>query len=86
MNGYKAGATNQVPSNLTKGAANGICSALVFGDWSSLIIVDFGIMEMTVDPYSQKKKGLVEVTSLVMVDIGVRHPEAFAAMKDALTQ
>lgn len=84
MNGYRAGATNQVPSNLTKGGSSGVCSAIVFGDWSALFVVDFGVMEITVDPYSQKKKGIVEVTTLIMADVGARHPESFAAMKDAL--
>ncbi len=85
MNGYRAGVTNQVPSNLTKGTSSGVCSAIIFGNWNDLIIGEWGAMEIIVDPYRLKKQGLIEVTSFVMADIAVRHPESFAAMVDALT-
>lgn len=85
MNGYRAGCSNQVPSNLTKNASVGVCSAIIFGNWADLMIAEFGVLDITVDPYSLKKKGLVEVTTLLMADIGVRHPQSFAAMLDALT-
>ncbi len=85
MNGYRAGVSNQVPSNLTKGTASGICSAIIFGNWNDLMIGEWGALEIITDPYTKKKQGLVEVTSFVMADIAVRHPESFAAMVDALT-
>lgn len=85
MNGYNAAVSNQVPSNLTKGTSSGVCSAIIFGNWSDLIIGEWGAMEIIVDPYSLKKQGLVELTSIMMADVAVRHPESFAAMKDALT-
>jgi HK97 family phage major capsid protein len=85
LNGYRAGVTTQVPSNLTKGSASGVCSAAIFGNWADLLIGEFGVIELIVDPYSAKKQGLIEVTSLMMADIAVRHPESFAAMKDILT-
>jgi hypothetical protein len=37
-----------------------------------------------VDPFSLKKQGMIEVTSLSLFDCGLRHPAAFAAMLDAL--
>jgi HK97 family phage major capsid protein/HK97 family phage prohead protease len=85
LNGYRAEASNQVPGNLTKGTATGVCSAIIFGNWNDLIIGEWGAMEIIVDPYSLKKKGLVELTSIMMADVAVRHPESFASMKDALT-
>lgn len=85
MNGYKAGASNQVPSNLTKGTSVGVCSAIIFGNWSELLIGEWGVLELITDPYAQKKKGNIEVTSFIMADINVRHAVSFAAMVDALT-
>jgi HK97 family phage major capsid protein len=85
MNGYKAGASNQVPANLTKGTSNGICSAILFGNWTELLIGEWGVLELITDPYAQKKKGNIEVTSFIMADINVRHAVSFAAMVDALT-
>jgi len=84
LNGYNAGVSNQVPSNLTKGTAT-TCSAIIFGNWADLLIGEWGAIELTVDPYAKKKQGLIEVTSHIMVDITVRHPESFSAMQDALT-
>lgn len=85
MNGYRAGATNQVPSNLTKGGSTGVCSAIIFGNWAELILAEFGVIEIIVDPYTKKKQAMIEVTSTMFCDGGVRHAEAFSAMKDALT-
>ncbi len=85
MNGYKAGASNQVPANLTKGTSVGVCSAILFGNWTELLIGEWGVLELITDPYAQKKKGNIEVTSFIMADINVRHAVSFAAMVDALT-
>ena len=82
LNGYRAGVSNQVPSNLTKGLSSD-CSAIVFGNWNDLLIGEWGVMELIVDPYALKKQGLIEITSIMMVDIAVRHAESFAAMQDA---
>ena len=38
VNGYMAGVSNQVPSNLTKGSSSGVCSAILFGNFADLII------------------------------------------------
>ena len=84
LNGYGAGVSNQVSSSLTKGTATD-ASAIIFGNWADLMIGEWGAMEIILDPYALKKQGLVEVTSIMLVDIAVRHPQSFAAMKDALT-
>jgi HK97 family phage major capsid protein len=84
VNGYRAEVSTQVPSTLTKGTAAGICSAWIFGDWSQLILGEWGALEILVDPFRLKKQGMIEVTSFQMVGIAVRYAEAFAAIKDAL--
>jgi len=85
MNGYRAAASNQVPSNLTKGTADGIASAILYGNWNDLMIGEWGVIEIIADPYSLKKQGMIELTSFMMADVAVRRAESFAAMKDALT-
>jgi HK97 family phage major capsid protein/HK97 family phage prohead protease len=79
VNGYRAEVSNQVPKTLGGGAAHGI----VFGDWSQLLIGDWGVMEIIVDPYRLKKQGMIEVTSYTQMDCNVRHVESFAAITDA---
>jgi HK97 family phage major capsid protein len=85
MNGYRAAASNQVPSNLDKGTSTGVASAIIYGNWNDLMIGEWGVIEIIADPYTLKKQGLIELTSFMMADVAVRRAESFAAMKDALT-
>lgn len=85
INGYNAAVSNQVPSNLTKGTASGVCSAVLFGNFADLIIGQWGALDLMVDPYTNSTSGTVRVVALQDVDVAVRHAESFAAMKDALT-
>jgi HK97 family phage major capsid protein len=83
--GIRAGVSNQVPSNLTKGSSSGVCSALIAGNWNDLLIGQWGTLDLMVDPYTGSTSGTVRVVALQDVDIAVRHAESFSAMKDALT-
>lgn len=85
LNGYRAAVSNQVPSNLTKGTSNGVCSAILFGNWADLIIGQWGTLDLMVDPYTGSTSGTVRVVALQDMDVAVRHAESFSAMKDALT-
>lgn len=80
--GYPAMVSKQVPANLVKGTSSD-CHAIVFGYWPSLIIGEWGVIELVVDPYALKKQGQVEVTSLQMIDVICRQPAQFAAIQDA---
>lgn len=84
LNGYKAEVSTQVPSNLVKGTSGAVCHAIIFGDWSQLVIGEWGAFEIIVDPYRLKKQGMIELTSFQMFGVAVRQAAAFAAMKDAL--
>jgi HK97 family phage major capsid protein len=81
MNGYTARATNQVSKLLgTNGVASpaGTYHGLTFGNWADLLVGQFGgALELIVDPYAQKKRGIIEVTSFQMCDIALRHPVSF---------
>jgi len=86
LNSYRAGVTNNVPSNLTKGSASAICSAVAFGsDWRDLVLALFGGLDVVVDPYTQAGTGQVVLTANQLIDVGCRQPASFAVMTDALT-
>lgn len=85
MNGYRSVASNQVPSNLTKGTASGICSAIIFGNFADLLVGMWSGLDLMIDPYTSSTTGTVRVVALQDVDVAVRHPESFVAMVDALT-
>ena len=84
LRGYNAAVSNQVPSNLTKGSTS-TCSAIIFGNWSDLIIGSWGGIDINVDTSTGSSSGTVRIVALQDVDIGIRHAESFAAMKDATT-
>ncbi len=83
--GARIGVSNQVPSNLTKGTAVGVCSAIINGNWDDLIIGNWGALDITVDPYTASTSGTVRIIVLQDADMAVRHPESFSVMRDALT-
>lgn len=85
MAGSRCGVSNQVPSTLDKGTSEGVCSAIIYGNWADLLIGMWGTLDLTVDPYALSTQGAVRVIALQDVDVAVRHPESFAAMQDALT-
>lgn len=84
VNGYNAYVSTQVPSTLTKGASSGICHAIIFGDWTSLIIANWAGIDIVVDPYSTKKTAQLEITINSWWDFNARYLDKFAAIKDAL--
>jgi HK97 family phage major capsid protein len=81
--GYPAHVSKQVPSTLVKGGSGAVCHAIILGYWPSLIIGEWGVIDLIVDPYALKKQGMVEVTSFQMVDVLLRRPAQFAAIQDA---
>lgn len=85
INGYKTAVSNQVPSNLTKGTSNSVCSAIAFGNWADLMMGMWGGLDVLVNPYINSGTGTVRIEVFQSADIAVRHPESFAAMVDALT-
>lgn len=85
MNGYRAEVTNAVPSNLVKGTSGAVCSAIIFGNFSDLIMGLWGGLELMVNPYTNASQGGVIVHAFQDVDLAVRNAESFAAMLDALT-
>ena len=81
-NGFDVHVSNAIPSNLTKGSASGICSAMIFGNWEEVLVPQWGGLDMIIDPLSQKAKGVVEMCAIAYHDVCVRRPGCFAAIKD----
>jgi HK97 family phage major capsid protein len=84
LNGYRAEVSTQVPSTLTKGTSSGNCHAIIFGDWSSVIIANWAGLDIVVDPYSTKKTAQIEITMNSWWDFNLRYLTKIAAIKDAL--
>lgn len=85
--GYPLQASNLVPSNLTKGTSAGVCSALIFGNWSDLILGYWSELDVLVNPYESTaySKGNVQIRAMATMDVKVRQPASFAAIQDLTT-
>jgi HK97 family phage major capsid protein len=77
--GYKAGVTNQLLQNLTHAGVTGsILHQMIFGDWSQVVLADWGAVEVIYDPYTQAGNGAIVLTMRSLHDVAVRHIAAFA--------
>lgn len=75
--------TNNVPGNLTKGTGTDL-SALIYGNWSDLLLGYWSEFDLLVNPFAEEAyaKGNVQVRGMVTMDVAVRYPQSFAAIKD----
>jgi HK97 family phage major capsid protein/HK97 family phage prohead protease len=67
MMGYKAMSSNQVPSG-----------DMIFGDWSQMVIGEWGVLEIAVDETANFQAGIAGIRCFYTLDIGVRVPAAFS--------
>lgn len=84
-NGSKMFVSNAVPSNLTKGTSEGVCSAIIAGVWSELFIGMWGGLDLVVDPYTRADYNEIKLVLNQFADVACRNAASFAAMKDVLT-
>lgn len=82
VNGYRSMVSTLVPNNLVKGASTD-CQAVIFGNWSELMIGQWAGLSIIVDPYTRAKEGMLVLTVNSWLDTAVRHAASFAAIKDA---
>lgn len=85
LNGYPIEWTNLVPSNLTKGTASQVCSAMIFGNFEDLYIGHWGGIDIVVDPYTLAANGDVRIVLNSWDDCKVVEPASFAAIVDLTT-
>jgi HK97 family phage major capsid protein len=83
---YPATSTTQASSTMsTNEETGGTSHAIVFGNWAEVLFGLYNSMEIVVDPYRLKKRGIIEVTSFQMADLILRHGESFAKGTGAAT-
>lgn len=80
LNGYNFEATNQIPSNLTKGTGTNL-SAMLYGNFSDVVVGFWGVLDIMVDQYTLGG-GAVKMVAFQSADVAIRNPESFAAIKD----
>lgn len=85
LNGYGLQISQNVPSNLTKGTASGVCSAMIYGNFNDLKIGQWGGIDILVDKYTRSTFGETRVTVNGYFDTLVLRPESFAAITDITT-
>jgi HK97 family phage major capsid protein len=85
LNGYQTGVTNAVPSTNVKGSSGAVCSSLIFGDWSNLMIGQWGGLVLTANPYALDLSGQVRVSINAFFDTAVRQAAGFAVCNDITT-
>jgi HK97 family phage major capsid protein len=85
--GYPLSVSSLVPSTLVKGGSGAVCSALIFGDWSDLLLGYWSELDLLVNPYDSTAypKGNVLLRGFISMDLKLRHPQSFGAIKDMLT-
>lgn len=82
--GYDAYASPLVPNNLDVGTTTGVGNALIMGDFSRLIVGNWGVRYLTLDNITGSKGGEMELILNSFWDTQVVHKAAFVCIKDAL--
>ena len=77
VNGYPCFMSNQMPATYNSGAK----SAIIFGNFSDLLIGNWNGLDIVVDPYTSAANRQVRLVTSLWTDIAVRHPESFAFSK-----
>lgn len=81
------GTTRLWTGNLWDGALFGVpamtsaqltAATMVFGDWQELVIAEWGVLEIEVNPYANFQAGIIGVRAMYSMDVGVRRPFAFS--------
>ena len=84
VNGYNALATNLVPSDLTKGTAVGVCSAMIQGIFSSMIVGSWGGLDVVIQREKYAETGEIGVVVNGYYGSAYEHEECFSVMEDVL--
>jgi len=83
--GYRAEFTSNVPSDLDPGDGGTDASALIFGDFSQLMVGLFGAPSILVDPYTNSTSGDVVISVMQEVDVALRNGASFAITDEVST-
>lgn len=69
--GFPARASNQMSA-----------ATMLFGLWSSLVIAEWGVLEIMTNPFSDFTRGLSSIRAWYTMDVGLRYPSAFTYAED----
>ena len=67
VDGYTGMASNQVPAG-----------TLIFGDFSQVLIGEWGVLEVEVNPYANFQAGIIGIRAMSSMDVAIRYPSAFS--------
>jgi HK97 family phage major capsid protein/HK97 family phage prohead protease len=60
-------------------SSNQLASGVVdFGDWQEIVVGEWGVLEVEVNPYANFQAGIIGVRAIYSLDVGVRRPFAFS--------
>lgn len=85
VNGYKTVVTNLVPADIKKGTGVDL-SAMIFGNFSDVVLAQWGGLDFIIDPYTLAKSGDIKIVANAFHDLGYKHEKSFAAIKDIKTE
>jgi HK97 family phage major capsid protein/HK97 family phage prohead protease len=66
VGGFGAFSSNQIPA-----------AGLIFGDFGQVILAEWGVLAVEVNPYAIFQAGIIGVRAITSIDIGVRYGAAF---------
>jgi len=82
VNGHKCLISNAVPSDLTKGDGTNL-SAVVFGNWSELLVGMWGGLDIEPDAVTHGDAGGLILRVFQDVDVSLRRTDSFSTVVDA---
>jgi len=81
--GTNVASSTIVPSDLTKGTGTNL-SAMVYGDFSQIMIGFWSGVDVVVDQSSLSTSGGTRLAFFQDLDVAIRYPESFAVIKDII--
>ena len=81
--GSNVASSTLVPSNLTKGTGTAL-SALVYGDFSQIMLGFWSGVDVVVDQSSLSTSGGTRLAFFQDLDVALRYPESFSVIKDII--
>ena len=82
--GYSYLSSTLVPSDLSQGSGSNL-SAMIFGDFSQLMLGVYSGVDVIVDPYTGSAAGTTRLAFFQDLDVALRHGESFSCKKDLIT-
>jgi hypothetical protein len=80
--GHSVNVSTNVPSTLTKGSTSGSCHALILGNFAQVMLGFWSGVDVVIDNSTLSTSGGTRIAFFQDVDVAVRIPNAFCAIKD----